>query len=173
MCLCEIDAMLLVAPWVSSGVGGGSHGVKTGREVLCPCLDPRSIAVSARMAAFDPSMTLAQNFAGLTKVLLTEVRASSVAFALSSGEGIMTHVRTLAYFSAFLGTLGFVLIGFPWHTALRERPTLLLCVPYSLIALLMTWRLILSFMINFQVSAHTPAHLVPGMRQLALRAPHS
>ena len=102
--------------------------------------------------------TLAQNWAGLTNMLLTELRASSVAFALSSGEGIMTHVRTLAYFSAFLGTLGFVLAGFPWRAAWGARPSLLACVPYSLLALIMTWRLILSFMVNFQVPAGPTAH---------------
>ena len=72
--------------------------------------------------------------------------------ALTSGEGVMTHVRTLGYFTAFLGSLGTVLAHFPWSAAWRERPLLLSSVPFSLSALFATWRLILAFMVAFQAT---------------------
>lgn len=75
----------------------------------------------------------------------------NVASALFSGEGYSTHVRTLAYFVSFLSALAMMLSQFPWARALHERTWLLLCAPYSLVALFATWRLILIFMIDFQV----------------------
>ena len=71
------------------------------------------------------------------------------AFALTAGEGLMTHVRTLAYFTSFLGSLFFIVFRFPFARAFH-RPLSLLCLPYAAVALLLTWRLILCFMATFQ-----------------------
>ena len=66
---------------------------------------------------------------------------SSVAEALFSGDA-MSHVRTAAYFASFLGCLFIVLNHFPW----RSRAALVM--PYSLAALVCTWRLILLFFVE-------------------------
>ena len=66
---------------------------------------------------------------------------SSVAEALFSGDA-MSHVRTAAYFASFLGCLFIVLHHFPW----RSRAALVM--PYSLAALVCTWRLILLFFVE-------------------------
>lgn len=66
---------------------------------------------------------------------------ASVAEALFSGDA-MSHVRTAAYFASFLGCLFIVLHQFPW----RSRAALVM--PYSLAALVCTWRLILLFFVE-------------------------
>jgi len=69
--------------------------------------------------------------------------------ALGSGDGVMTHVRTAAYFAAFLGALGGVTVFYPWRRVWRFRPLALsIATPYSLAALLATWRLILAFFVH-------------------------
>ena len=78
------------------------------------------------------------------------LRASRVAAAVLSGEGVLTHVRTAAYFTAFLGCLIEIIARFPWRRAWRQAPALLLALPYSLGALLVTWRLILLFFVEHQ-----------------------
>merc|ERR1712232_869177 len=59
--------------------------------------------------------------------------------ALTSGEGVGTHVRTALYFGALLGAICVVLAAFPWSLAWRKRPVLLLALPYAGCSLLMTW----------------------------------
>ncbi|KAL1526333.1 hypothetical protein AB1Y20_015047 [Prymnesium parvum] len=86
---------------------------------------------------------------------MRSLRLSDAASALTAGEGVMTHVRTAAYFSAFLGALGVTLIHFPWRRALSTRPATLCCFPYALCALCLTWRLILLFMLDFEAAYGT------------------
>ena len=42
--------------------------------------------------------------------------------ALTSGEGIGTHVRTAAYFITFIGALLVVVCSFPWRALYRKSP---------------------------------------------------
>lgn len=72
---------------------------------------------------------------------------SAVRAALLAGAGAGTQVRTALYFATFLGALGTILARFPWARCWRQRPWLLLTVPYSLVALAATWRLILIFIV--------------------------
>ena len=78
-----------------------------------------------------------------------------IAAALVSGEGLATHCRTASYFSAFLGSLGCVSWQWPWREAWRRKPALLLAAPYSLAALVSTWRLILLFFARHQAAYAT------------------
>ena len=75
------------------------------------------------------------------KMAMAVLSYSSVAEALFSGDA-MSHVRTAAYFASFLGCLFIVLHHFPW----RSRAALVM--PYSLAALVCTWRLILLFFVE-------------------------
>ena len=70
---------------------------------------------------------------------LTLERISS---AILSG-GIFSLVRTCLYFAAFLGCLLHVLMQHPWRSLVAAS-----CVPYSLGALIITWRLILIFFVD-------------------------
>ena len=66
----------------------------------------------------------------------------SVGNALFAGTGVATHVRTALYFASFLGCLLDALRQFPW------RKSAVMAVPYSLTALVCTWRLILIFFVE-------------------------
>jgi hypothetical protein len=89
-----------------------------------------------------------------------QLSLGAVAAALTSGEGYGTHVRTAAYFSCFLGALAAVAVTLPCRALLRRHPLVLLSVPiFSLTALVLTWRLILIFMVAF--TAHHADHLDP------------
>ena len=80
---------------------------------------------------------------------MAELTWRSVASALAAG-GALSAVRTCAYFASFLGALAYVLHAFPWRALFKQRPLLLLLVPsFSLTALVLTWRLILLFMVEF------------------------
>jgi hypothetical protein len=69
--------------------------------------------------------------------------------ALASGDGLMTHIRTAAYFAAFLGALGGVAVSYPWRRVFHLLPfSLFVALMYSLAALLATWRLILNFFVH-------------------------
>jgi len=69
--------------------------------------------------------------------------------ALASGDGMMTHVRTAAYFAVLLGALGGVVVSYPWRRVWRLLPfSLLFATVYSLAALFATWRLILIFFVH-------------------------
>lgn len=69
--------------------------------------------------------------------------------ALASGDGVMTHVRTAAYFAVFLGALGGVAVSYPWRVVGRSFPlSLLFATAYSMAALFATWRLILVFFVH-------------------------
>ena len=74
-----------------------------------------------------------------------ELTLDAITTALSSGQGPGSHLRTLFYFAALLGGLAFIFARFPWHT-----PTACVTVPYSLTALYLTWRLILSFFVEHE-----------------------
>ena len=97
------------------------------------------------------------------RVLMMSCRLSlaDAVSALAAGEGMMTHVRTLAYFGSFLSALSVMVAHFPFARAWRLQPSLLTCLPYSAVALLLTWRLILCFMVAWQVcfTSHVAARL--------------
>ena len=60
------------------------------------------------------------------------------------------RLRTVAYFTVFLSTLVYSLLSFPWVKLFNKRSPLLVIAPlYSAAALLMTWRLILIFFVEY------------------------
>jgi len=64
----------------------------------------------------------------------------------SSGE---TYGLVLAYFAALLLGVTTSLISWPWRKSLSSRPSHLIVVACSLLAWLVTWRLIFAFFIEF------------------------
>lgn len=75
---------------------------------------------------------------------------ANVYAALTSGEGYLTHVRTALYFALFLGALSGVLRSFPWCRLARTQPLVAVAAPpFALVALVLTWRLILLFFVDF------------------------
>ena len=79
----------------------------------------------------------------------TTLTLGAVKDALLSGDGA-SHARTAAYFICFLLSLAVSFYTFPWRQLARKAPPLVLVVPgFSLVALVLTWRLIIIFFVGF------------------------
>ena len=83
--------------------------------------------------------------------MLPELTFSSVRSAFFRDDDTLgSWIRTTLYFCAFIGALASALFSFPWSTLIRRRSPLVILAPaFSLAALLMTWRLILMFFVDF------------------------
>ena len=55
---------------------------------------------------------------------------------------------TFLYFAALFVCLAHVLMSWPWGKAATQYPLALLCVPFSCVSLMITWRLILLFIVE-------------------------
>ena len=79
----------------------------------------------------------------------SSLTSASLAAAFVSG-GSLSQLRSALYFSVTFGSLLAALLAFPWRTLATRRPLLLILAPaFSLVSLVLTWRLILIFFVGF------------------------